>query len=125
MVDSHAKSKEHIDAAFKAKNFTSICSKNEQSIMEFGSNAYRNKVTKNRKIMTSIIGAVVLCGRQNIALRGKTEYRSNFKTILNYRAEKDDVLSVHLVTAPKHAKYLSPKVQNEFISLSGIIFQAK
>ena len=37
---------------------------------------------------------------------------------IDYRAEKD-LLSDHLATAPKHAKYLSSEIQNEFISLCG------
>ena len=66
---------------------------------------------------------MIICGKQNIALRGKTGSRSNFKAIINYRAEKDHLLSDHLATAPKHAKYLSPEIQNEFISLCAKKFQ--
>ena len=47
------------------------------------------------------------------------ESRNNFRAIIDYRAEKDDLLSNHLATAPKHAKYLSTEIQNEFISLCG------
>ncbi|MBV2113370.1 MAG: DUF4371 domain-containing protein [Candidatus Thiodiazotropha sp. (ex Ctena orbiculata)] len=119
MVDSHVHSQEHETAAFKAKSFVNICRQKKPSVLEFGSNAYRDKVKKNREILTSIIGAILVCGRQNIALRGKTEDRSNFRAILNYRAEKDCHLKEHLTSAPKHAKYLSPKMQNEFINLCG------
>ena len=40
----------------------------------------------------------MVCGRQNIALPGKTESRSNFRAIIDYQAEKDDLLSDHLAT---------------------------
>ena len=65
---SNVKSQDHIDAAFKAKKFANICNKKEPSILEFDSNAYKNKVKKNREVLTSVIGAVVVCSRQNMAL---------------------------------------------------------
>ena len=52
-------------------------------------------------------------------MRGKTENMSDFRAILNYRAEKDGHLKEHLTFAPKYAKYLSSKMQNEFSSLCG------
>lgn len=119
IVDIHVKSEDHQNAIFKAKHFIKICNKEEQNILEFGSNAYKNKVKKNREILVSIIGAVIVCGRQNLALRGKTEDRSNFRALLNYRAEKDDLLREHIASAPKHATYMSPEIQNEFIFLCG------
>ena len=77
---------------------------------------------KNREVLTSVIGAVVIYGRQNIALHGKTESRSNFRAIIDYRAEKDDLLSDHLATAPnmqstcvqKFRMSLSVSVANKF-----------
>ena len=119
MVDYNINSEDHKSTAFKAKSFVNICRQKESSDLEFGSNAYRDKVKKKREILTSIIGAVVVCGRQNIALRGKTEDRSNFKAILKYRAEKDDLLKEHLTSAPNHAKYMTPRIQNAFINLCG------
>ena len=114
-------SQDHKFAAFKAKSSVNSCRQNEPSVLEFGSNAYRDKVKKNREILTSIVGAVVVCGRQKIALRGKKEDRRNVKVhvVLKYTAAKDDLLREHLTSAPKHAKYLSPKMQNEFINLCG------
>ena len=119
MVDSHINSQEHETAAFKAKSFENICRQKEPSVLEFGSNAYRDKIKKNREILISIIGAILVCGRLNIALRGKMEDRSNVRAILNSRTEKDGHLKEHLTSLSKHAKYLSSKLQNEFINPCG------
>ncbi|XP_053381948.1 52 kDa repressor of the inhibitor of the protein kinase-like [Mercenaria mercenaria] len=57
--------------------------------------------------------------KQNIAFRGKTEEKSNFRALINYRAEVDSDLHDHLANSPKHAQYLSPSIQNEFIHICG------
>ena len=119
VVDGHKCSADHLTSMTKADHLVRICNKEEQSILEFGSTAYKNKVQKNRQALSAIIEAIILCGRQNIALRGKTEERSNFKALINFRAKTDDDLQAHIVKAPKHATYMSPEIQNEFISLCG------
>ena len=39
------------------------------------------------------VKVIVLCGRQNIALRGHTEEKSNFMALVNFRAETYLVLA--------------------------------
>ena len=60
IADSHVKFQDHVDAAFKAKEFANICNKKEPSILEFGSNAYKNMVKKNRSINISNWGSCSL-----------------------------------------------------------------
>lgn len=119
VVDSHKNSKEHLNALAMSDNFVKICNKEEQSIVEFGSDAYRKKVFNNRQALVSIIEGIIVCGRQNLALRGKTDEKSNIRALINYRARADSTLKKHIDTAPKHATYISPSIQNEFISLCG------
>ena len=61
--------------------------------------------------MRRIIENLILCGRQNIAVRGHTEELSNIMVILNYAASDNEVLSKHL-TQPTNAKakYTSPDI---------------
>jgi hypothetical protein len=119
IVESHKCSKDHDHALVKADHFVKICNKEELSIAEFGSTAYKNKVQNNRQVLTATIEAIILCGQQNIAIRGKTEETSNFTALINFHAKSDEILEKHIISAPKHATYLSPDIQNEFIALCG------
>lgn len=69
--------------------FVKICRKEEQCIVEFGSDAYIKKVFNNRQALASIIQGIIVCGRQNLALCGKTDERSNIRALINYRARAD------------------------------------
>ena len=59
----------------------------------------------------------MLCSQQNIPLHGHTRDDSNFIAILHKTAQTDEVLSYHLQNADPRAKYTSPEIQNELISL--------
>lgn len=77
------------------------------------------QVSRNRAMLESIIKAIIVCGKRNVPLRGKTQESSNLMALLSYRAEADEALQAHLNDAPKNAKYLSPQIQNEFIEICG------
>ncbi|VDI52981.1 Hypothetical predicted protein [Mytilus galloprovincialis] len=70
--------------------------------------------------MLQQIDVILLCGRQNIPLRGHVEERSNFMAILHEKANADDILFDHLVfSAASRAKYTSPAIKNELVELCG------
>ena len=91
---------------------------------------------KNRQAVMSIVKAIILCGRQNLALRGKREGSAgqleeeagndgNFCALLRLMIESGDKnLSFHL-SGPKNATYTSPLIQNEIISVIGKFIQEK
>ena len=70
---------------------------------------------------------IVLCGRQNIALRGHrdsaldverdvgdAQNHGNFLALLNFRIDAgDSVLENHLITAGRNATYTSNTIQNQ------------
>jgi len=75
-----------------------------------------------------------LCGRQGIVLRdhkddgclydesdtsnkttGQYLNEGNFRALLRYRAEGDELLKKNLLSTPKNATYLSKTIQNEII----------
>ncbi|CAC5367314.1 unnamed protein product [Mytilus coruscus] len=101
-----------------ADNFLRVIRKEKPSISDTLTSSRHLQIGKNRHIMRRIIENLILCGRQNIAVRGHTEERSNFMAISNYAASEDKVLSKHL-TQPTNAnaKYTSPDIQNEILKI--------
>ena len=90
----------------------------------------KRKDTIMKKKLLPIIKIVVLCGRQNIALRGHRDNSAhksevgknpgNFQALLDFRMDSgDDVLREHFRTAPKNATYRSKTIQNEIIASCG------
>ncbi|CAC5420415.1 unnamed protein product [Mytilus coruscus] len=63
--------------------------------------------------------SLLLCGKQNIAIRGHSPERSNFMAILNSKAQGDLILTEHLANVNSRAKYTSPDIQNEIINIIG------
>ena len=86
-------------------------------------------IEKNRKVLLSMLKAIIFCGRQNIALRGRCSDGSdgnpgNFEALLQFRVDSGDtILTEHLSMAAKNAQYRSPTIQNEFISAVGEYIQ--
>lgn len=73
-----------------------------------------------------IVESVILCGKQNIPLRGHRDdststssNKGNFWAILNLLASHDKELADHLKNAPKNATYTSKTIQNEIIDTIG------
>ena len=89
------------------------------------------RVASNRQKLASILKVIVLCGRQNIALRGHrdnitdlekdtlaTENHGNFWALLQFQVDSGDtVLGEHLATASQNAMYTSPGIQNQLIDV--------
>ena len=82
----------------------------------------------NRAILPYIVDAVLLCTKQQIALRGHQDdqvqfaeppasNQGNFIAILRLLAESNPVLKEHLISGPQNAWYTSKTVQNEVIGV--------
>ena len=78
---------------------------------------------RNRNILTSVIKTLILCGRQNLPIRGHTDETSNFRALLEFKAENDDLLRKHLNS--QSPRYVSPTVQNELLNICGNIIRDK
>lgn len=83
----------------------------------------------NRRNIFPIIEAIIVLGRQEMALRGHRDSgnitftddftgpnEGNFRAILKYRALGDENLRKHLESAGQRNKYTSPSVQNEIVA---------
>ena len=80
----------------------------------------------------AIIDCVLLCGRQNIPLRGHSDSTSsqavnkgNFKATLEFRALGDPQLQRHLLEGTKNAQYTSLRIQNDTIKIYGYLISEK
>ena len=73
-----------------------------------------------RQILVKIPEVIILCGKQNIPIRGHSEEDSNFTAILRHHAQYSPLMAHHLAHANPCIKYTSPDVQNELIRLCGL-----
>ena len=121
-LKAHENSEKHRKCQEQAVHFLAIASRKDTFVKEKLNKAYWNKVETNRHSLKTIISVVLICGPRNIPLRGNWDKASghedcNFMELLNLRAQSDIQLKHHLMNAPKNAKYVSPKIQNELLTI--------
>ncbi|CAH2009428.1 unnamed protein product [Acanthoscelides obtectus] len=80
---------------------------------------HNNQVDKNRYVLNKIINCIRFCGAFELALRGhdekeNSENRGIFKELVNFSAELDNELKVHIQSA-KLFKGTSKTTQNELL----------
>ena len=119
VAERHTKCESHMQSVEAAKAFLRIFTGTQVNAMQQLSKAYRDKIARNIAALESIVKIIILCGHQNLALRGDTEETSNFIQLINFRSETDEQLKKHLELAPRNAKYISHRIQNELIHLCG------
>ncbi|CAG2196629.1 unnamed protein product [Mytilus edulis] len=110
------KSKHH-DNVLAATEFLRIKTGEKSDILESMSESFNARIKRNREVLSCIIDAILLCGKQNLAIRGHEEKHSNFVALLHMRAKDNIVLADHLAFADPQKKYTSPDIQNELIEL--------
>ena len=118
LVNRHKKAgATHHGCTSMADNFLKISERRATDIAQSVNHHTDQEKARNRHVLSSIVKTLLLCGRQNIAVRGHTNEKSNIVALLNLQAEKDPVLKSHL--GHPSQRYLSPKTQNEIPSISG------
>ena len=83
------------------------------------STQHHELVIKNWIILKSVVEIIVLCGKQNIALRRHEEENSHLIAILHDKAQHYEVLKTHLEKGDPKTKYTSPQIQNEITDVCG------
>lgn len=94
----------------------------------------KKQVIENRSILRPIIETLIVCGKQNTALRGNNDSGKiydesietndgNFRSLLRFKSLTDPILDRHLKNATYFASYTSPNVQNEIITICGNLIQ--
>lgn len=109
-------------------NLKNVASKTHESIDMQLDKQKKAEISENRHRLIPIIETVMLCGKQNWALRGTNDCgRLNlqeapvhndggFRSLLRFRANGGDTcLTDHLQNSASNASYLSPMIQNEII----------
>ena len=109
-------------------NFLYMMTHKTEDIQHRLDKSLAQQVAQNRSRLVPIIEAIIVCGRQEMALRGhqdsghivvnETESKNigNFRALLKYRAKGDDKLREILEGCGKRDKYISPGIQNQIIS---------
>ena len=105
-------------------------SKKGTTIAERLGSARSVTITQNRHYIGTIADIILLCSRQEIALRGHRESsdsmnRGNFLEILHFIAKRDPGVKERLENGPKNAKYTSPEIQNSILHIMAGILQQK
>jgi hypothetical protein len=112
-LDSHSHNEQ------SALHFVDVKDSKKEPVTSLLSSMHKEDIERNRHIINQIIEVLILCGRQNISIRGHTPDRSNFMAILRHTAKQDEILKFHLentLTKLKF-KYTSPDIQSEIINI--------
>ena len=129
---AHGKLDYHLASLAKMSAFLDCYSNPSQAIDTVLVSEARKRMEANKKVISSLLKIVLLCGKQGIAFRGHhddcfnwedTEYEhsnpGNFIELVCFRAETDNILSEHLKNSPRNARYTSKTIQNELIEVVG------
>ena len=122
LLGEHAKRQYHKATLLSMEAFQGVMSQEQPSLAHQMDTACQQLVDKNWAKFRSIVETVLLCGRQNISLRGHRDSsldvekspnapHGNFWALLDFRVSAGDtVLKDHLAKASAHAKYTSPAI---------------
>ncbi|KAL4153196.1 hypothetical protein QTP88_001029 [Uroleucon formosanum] len=104
---NHSALEYHTFSVLKSDEFLKIYLKKEPTIVERLDTDRIKQIKANRERLIPIVDCVILCGRQEIFLRGHKDYgkidmkcslnQGNFRAILKYRAYGDEMLK-HIIT---------------------------
>ena len=125
----------HLNAKDRALPFLQLMESKHPDVHSQMCTRVAEKIEKNRQIVTSLMKCILICGRQNLALRGhkddsqylngKTNY-SNFQSLVNFRVDAGDhALINHFTSSAKNFTYRSKTIQNEMIAVLKAYITAK
>jgi hypothetical protein len=112
ILDKHRELQYHKDAMAAGVDFKRHAKKPETTLDYMLSERKRILMDKNKHNLVAIIEAIILCGRQNIPLRGHRDdntaapsNRGNIRAILQHTAKYDPMLKEHLEYGKKNAMH--------------------
>lgn len=83
LAKHHENLSQHRGCLIGGEDFTRLKKGNGESVASMISSSHKKIAADNRYSLQKIIEVILLCGRQNIPLRGHVEERSNFLAILH------------------------------------------
>lgn len=115
----HSLREYHKESTIKAQNFLATFDDYTKSLESQLNKQTAKTIEEQTYKLKVIIETILLCGRQDISLRGHRDFGKisveeplendgNFRALLRYRAFGDEVLKQSLEKAPKNATYCSP-----------------
>jgi len=120
----HASLAYHVQAEAKLNEFVRVYNQPGGRLDNLLTTEAQMTAQRNRSVLTSIAKCVEWCARQGIALRGHRDdststylNQGNFRALVSFRAETDQVLDNHLKCADKNATYVSKTVQNDLLDV--------
>lgn len=135
--------KNHSNAEYHKRNtvlYHNFCMTHEgkaNSVVASMNAAEKKTIEENRRKLIPIIKTVILCGAQNLPLRGHRDDgiiettgncfgEGNFRALLKFRVDAgDDVLALHIKNCGRNASYISKTTQNEIIECCGEVITDK
>ena len=140
-LSKHEKLIYHKEAVVMKDNFhKTVIEARHDDILSQLDKAHQEEVLRNRSYLLSIADTVLMCARQNIALRGHRnevgcvsvngvepkENDGNFRALLRYRIRGGDNQLVSFVkNAKQNATYHSAEIQNDLISTAASLMKNK
>ena len=133
----HDKLNYHIKSVIDTDNFLKTRNNPSISIENQLDTARSKQVNENRINVLPIIEVIILCGRQELAIRGhrdfgkisvdtiQTSNEGNFRELLRYRARGDLKLKTFLEGPGERNKYISPTSQNAIIDCCNTVILNK
>ena len=140
ILGKHETKEFHKFSVVKMIEFTKVMTNQQPSIQSQLSQAKADIIASNCLKLASIVETILLCGRQNIPLRGHRDslndfehdpsaQHGNFWALLQFRvAAGDTVLKEHLLSGSvvkRNATYTSYRIQNEILDILGNIITQK
>ena len=131
ILNKHDNKPFHRSSVVQMEEFLKVMMNEQPSIRRRLSEATAQQISTNRQKLCSIVETVVLCGRQNIPLRGHRDsamdiehspnaQHGNFWALLQFRvAAGDTVLRDHLAQSSRNATYTSSCIQNQILDILG------
>ena len=89
---------------------------------QMGNDTRSISISQNRHYIKTVAEVLLLCSRQEIAIRGHRESsdsmnRGNFLEILHLIAEHDPIIKHRIEHGPRNATYTSPEIQNILLNI--------
>ena len=120
-LHKHVSKQHHKHAVLRSDNFLKVMTHQQTDVRAQLDQAMADRLASNRQKLSSIFKTIVLCGRQNISLRGhrdnatdierdltEVENHGNFRALLDFRVDAGyTLLDQHLATSARTTTYTS------------------
>lgn len=137
ILEEHQKTQYHHFSVSQAEALISVHEKQITSVDVQLDEQKRKKLEENRRKLSSIVKTIILCGQQNIPLRGHRDSgrvsvgesesdrgSGNFHALLQFRVDAGDTyLAEHLEKSASNCLMTSAQIQNELITSCGNVIK--